>query len=110
MEKSNLEMLDKFVILVYDGSSFTANLNESKLDKFAKKGLMEPLHPPNNSAPTHQKCCLPGYSYVGSGNPMSARSRALLTRDGSGLVKNGSSLNKQLAQCQKLPTTEQALL
>lgn len=50
IEESDLQVLEKYVVLMYDRSSTTASVDEARLDLFARKQRSYDLIPPTQSA------------------------------------------------------------
>lgn len=62
VEDGDLEILEKFVILMYDRSGIAATMDEARFDMFCQKAKSLRGNSTNqsSSAPTHQMCRLPG--------------------------------------------------
>ena len=99
VEGSDLEILEKFVILMYDRSSTAANVDEARLDMFTMQRPYQSIHQPEQLCsntpgvlPTSLVVCGPRQPSV------SQKQWTLQTGDGRRLVWNGRSSGQPTLQ------------
>ena len=58
VDDEDLQILEKFVVIMYDRSSTAEGVDDARLDMFARKHRPYEAIPPTRAA--HQTCCLSG--------------------------------------------------
>ena len=98
----DLEILEKFVVLMYDRWSTAVSVDEARLDMFARKQRPYEAIPPTSAAPQHTKRAAYQAGCIwAQATQRQPKQRVLLTGDGKRLV---GLLDSKYTSCTKLST------
>lgn len=109
LDDSDLRMLEKFVVTMYDRSSTSTTVDDARLDLFARKQAIH-VYPTHSRIPeaTFHASCLSRRDYLGSDYGCKSQFTESCKLGMGGPKRTvGNPLDKQPTNCRKLPRADE---